>query len=66
MCQGGITPHRFGYDAPALVAIAVQPPFLDEAAAAIADIPEVSYLIMVSGEYDLMVELFCRDREHFG
>ena len=28
----------------------------------IAAMPEVSYLIMVSGEYDLMVEVFCRDR----
>jgi Lrp/AsnC family transcriptional regulator for asnA, asnC and gidA len=26
--------------------------------------PEVSYLIMVTGENDLIVEVFCRDREH--
>lgn len=61
---GLIDPHQMGYDAPAMIAISVQPPHLEEAAAAIAQFSEVSYLIMVSGEYDLMVEVFCRDREH--
>jgi Lrp/AsnC family transcriptional regulator for asnA, asnC and gidA len=61
---GMIDPHRAGYDAPALIGVSVQPAQLDETAARIADIPEVSYLIMVSGEYDLIVEVFCRDREH--
>lgn len=61
---GLIDPHRFGYDAPALIGISVQPPHLDDAAAEIAKIAEVSYLIMVSGEFDLMVEVLCRDREH--
>jgi len=61
---GMIDPHRAGYDAPALIGVSVQPALLEETAAQIADIPEVSYLIMVSGEYDLMVEVFCRDREH--
>jgi Lrp/AsnC family transcriptional regulator for asnA, asnC and gidA len=59
-----IDPHLFGYDAPALIGISVQPPHLDDAAAEIAKIAEVSYLIMVSGEFDLMVEVLCRDREH--
>jgi Lrp/AsnC family transcriptional regulator for asnA, asnC and gidA len=26
--------------------------------------PEVSYLIMVTGESDLVVEVLCKDREH--
>lgn len=60
---GILDPHKNGYDAPALIGIAIQPPHLEEAAAQIAQIPEVSYLIMVSGEYDLMVEVFCKDRE---
>lgn len=60
---GLIDPHRAGYDTPALIGVAVQPPHLEEAAAQIATFPEVSYLIMVSGEYDLMVEVFCRNRE---
>ena len=61
---GLINPPRLGYDAPAIIGVTVQPPFLDEAAAEIAALSEVSYLIMVSGEYDLMVEVLCRDREH--
>jgi len=37
---------------------------LEKAAAEIAAMQEVSYLLMVAGEYDLIVEVFCRDREH--
>ena len=61
---GMVDPHQVGYDSPAIIGVSIQPPHLDEAAAAIAALPEVSYLIMVSGEYDLMVEVLCRDREH--
>ena len=61
---GLIDPHQMGYDAPAMIAVSVQPAFQETAARQIAQFPEVSYLIMVSGEYDLMVEVFCQDREH--
>ncbi len=61
---GLIDPHQMGYDAPAMIAISVRPPHMEEAAAQIGQFAEVSYLVMVSGEYDLMVEVFCRDREH--
>lgn len=61
---GMTDPHRMGYEAPAMICVNIQPPHLEEAAAAIAAMPEVSYLILVSGEYDLLVEVQCRDREH--
>lgn len=61
---GMIDPHRMGFEAPATIGVNIQPPYLEEAAAAIASLPEVSYLILVSGEYDLIVEVMCRDREH--
>lgn len=61
---GVINPHQIGYDAPALIGVSVQPSDLEDAAAQIAMLPEVSYLIMVSGEFDLIVEVLCRDREH--
>jgi Lrp/AsnC family transcriptional regulator for asnA, asnC and gidA len=61
---GVLDPHRMGYTAPAIIGISIQPPQLEEAAVEIASMPEVSYLIMVAGEYDLIVEVFCRDREH--
>lgn len=61
---GMTDPHRMGYEAPAVICVNIQPPHLEEAAAAFAALPEVSYLIMVSGEYDLLIEVQCRDREH--
>jgi len=61
---GMVDPLRMGYDAPAIIGVSIQPPYLEEVAAEIAIWPEVSYLIMVAGEYDLLVEVMCRDREH--
>ena len=61
---GVLDPHRMGYNAPAIIGVSIQPPHLEAAAAEIATMPEVSYLIMVTGENDLIVEVFCRDREH--
>jgi Lrp/AsnC family transcriptional regulator for asnA, asnC and gidA len=61
---GVLDPHRMGYQAPAFIAVSIQPPHLESAAKEIAEMPVVSYLIMIAGEYDLLVEVFCRDREH--
>jgi Lrp/AsnC family transcriptional regulator, regulator for asnA, asnC and gidA len=61
---GMADPLQLGYDAPAMIGISVQPNRLERAALQIADFDEVSYLIMVSGEYDLLVEVMCRDRTH--
>jgi Lrp/AsnC family transcriptional regulator for asnA, asnC and gidA len=60
---GMIDPARLGYDAPAMIGLSVQPPMLEIVAATVATFPEVSYLIMVSGEFDLFVEVLCRDRD---
>ncbi len=59
---GMIDPIHLGYDAPAMIGLSVQPPMLESVAATLASFPEVSYLIMVSGEFDLIVEVLCRDR----
>ncbi|MEM7335063.1 MAG: Lrp/AsnC family transcriptional regulator [Chloroflexota bacterium] len=61
---GLVDPHKVGFEAPAIIQVTVAPPHLDEAAKQIESFAEVSYLLMVSGEYDLMVEVRCRDREH--
>ncbi len=61
---GVVDPAQMGYDAPALVGVSVQPSMLDAVAKKIAAFPEVNYLIMVSGEFDLFVEVICRDRNH--
>ena len=59
---GLVDPYQLGYDAPAMIGVSVEPPLLESAAEEIATFPEVSYLIMVSGEFDLMVEVMCRNR----
>lgn len=53
---GLVDPHRLGYEAPAMFGLSVHPPNLEEVAVTLADLPEISYLIMVSGEFDLIVE----------
>ena len=59
---GLVDPYQLGYDAPAMIGVSVDPPLLESAAAAIAAFSEVSYLVMVSGEFDLIVEVLCRNR----
>lgn len=59
---GMADPRELGYDAPAIIGITVVPAELEKIAWTIAAIPQVSYLIMVSGEFDLLVEVMCRDR----
>ena len=61
---GLVNPIPLGFEAPAMIGISVQPRLLENVAATIAGFDEVSYLIMVSGEFDLFVEVLCRDRDH--
>ena len=56
---GMVDPYRLGFDAPAVISVSVQPPLLEKVAHTISKFPEVSYLIMVSGEFDLLVEVLC-------
>lgn len=61
---GQLDPYHLGFDAPAIMGVSVHPADVESAADAIAAFPEVSYLLMVSGEYDLIVEVMCKDRKH--
>jgi Lrp/AsnC family transcriptional regulator for asnA, asnC and gidA len=61
---GIVDPTALGFQAPAIINVNVEPGKTDKVARAIADLPEVSYLVMVLGSYDLVVEVFCRDLEH--
>jgi Lrp/AsnC family transcriptional regulator for asnA, asnC and gidA len=60
---GLVDPYKLGYDAPAMIGVSIDPPMLESAAAEIAAFSEVSYLVMVSGEFDLMVEVMCKNRQ---
>jgi Lrp/AsnC family transcriptional regulator for asnA, asnC and gidA len=60
-----VDPFEVGYDSPALIGISTEPGTTDSVVQALEQqIPEMSYLVSTLGRYDLMVELFCRDREH--
>jgi Lrp/AsnC family transcriptional regulator for asnA, asnC and gidA len=59
-----VDPHALGFQAPAIVAISVDPGSTNRVAQAITKMPEVSYLVMTLGSYDLLVEVFCRDQAH--
>ncbi len=59
-----VEPQFLGWNAAAMIGVTVQAGQVDAVANQIAQFPEVSYLFMASGEFDLFVEVFCRDREH--
>ncbi|MFO7536944.1 MAG: Lrp/AsnC family transcriptional regulator [Chloroflexota bacterium] len=61
---GLVDPHRVGFDTPALISVSVQPGTLDDIVTQVKQFPEVSYLLLVAGEYDLIVEVMCRNRQH--
>ncbi len=61
---GIVDPYALGFNAPAIIAISVEPAMSDQVARAIAALPEVSYLVMTLGSFDLIVEVFCRDLPH--
>jgi Lrp/AsnC family transcriptional regulator for asnA, asnC and gidA len=61
---GIVDPKYMGWDAAGVVAVTVKSGLIDEVAAEIAKFPEVSYLFMASGEFDLFVEVYCQDQDH--
>ena len=62
---GIVDPYALGFQAPAIVGLTVEPGMSDQVARTIGDLPEVSYLVMTLGRFDLIVEVFCRDLPHF-
>jgi Lrp/AsnC family transcriptional regulator, regulator for asnA, asnC and gidA len=61
---GRVNPFRVGFNSPASILIAVEPQFIQPAATEISKFPEVSYISMLTGEFDLMVDAMCRDSDH--
>jgi Lrp/AsnC family transcriptional regulator for asnA, asnC and gidA len=61
---GVVDPHLLGLGATAIVGVVVQPPRLEVVAREIATFEEVSYLVMSSGAFDLLVEVLCKDTDH--
>jgi len=62
---GRVEPNLIGFHSYAHIAIYVRPATLKEKLAKqISKKPEVSFLAMTSGEYDLEVNVMCRDHAH--
>jgi DNA-binding Lrp family transcriptional regulator len=58
-------PHALGFRGLAWMGITLEDGAeLDDVAGMLAAVPQLSYLVSVSGRFDLMGELVCRDREH--
>ena len=54
-------PLRMGYEAMAMIGIRIEGKRMLEVAEQVAGFDEVVYLVVTSGRYDIMVEVFCRD-----
>ena len=61
---GVVDPHLLGLRATAVIGVVIQPARLEVAAREIATFEQVSYLVMISGTFDLLVEVLCEDTEH--
>jgi len=62
---GRVDPGKVGFRSYAHVAVYVRPATLKESVAqSIATMPEVSFLAGTFGEYDLEVDVMCRDNDH--
>lgn len=62
---GRIDPEKVGFRSYAHIAVYVRPATLKEnVAQKISKLSEVSFLAMTSGDYDLEVDVMCRDNDH--
>ncbi|MGB4930728.1 MAG: Lrp/AsnC family transcriptional regulator [Chitinophagales bacterium] len=62
---GRVNPDKIGFHTYAQILIKVRPvDKVTQVADNIANLPEVSFLAMTTGAYDLEVNVMCRDNEH--
>lgn len=61
----GVTdPLAMGFQQPALIGLRVEPGKIEEIARKIADLEEVTYLVVTAGRFDLVCEVVCEDNDH--
>lgn len=60
-----VEPHNMGWEEAAMIGISVKASLISSIADEIAKLPEVAYLFQAAGEFDLIAEVFCKDRAHF-
>ena len=57
--------HDMGWEEAVMIGISVKANLITSIADEIAKLPEVAYLFQAAGEFDLVAEVFCKDREHY-
>jgi Lrp/AsnC family transcriptional regulator for asnA, asnC and gidA len=60
-----VNPEVLGYHTQAFIGVVVDPPQVESVAQALMAHDEVTYLAWSSGRLDLLVQVVCRDNEHF-
>jgi Lrp/AsnC family transcriptional regulator for asnA, asnC and gidA len=58
-------PQFLGWNAAGMIGVNVQAGQVEAVAHEVAQFPEVSYLFMASGGFDLFAEVYCQDMDHF-
>ena len=62
---GRVNPGKVGFNSYAHIAVYIRPAtFKEKIAQKISKMPEVSFLAGTSGDYDLEVDVMCRNNEH--
>lgn len=61
---GIANPLAIGFDRLAMVGVRVKPGRSRVVCAALAELPETSYVVSTSGQFDVLVEVICRDVSH--
>ncbi len=62
---GRIDPNKIGFKAYASVLISVKPKtFMNSIFEELTKLPEISFLALVSGDFDIEANVMCRDMEH--
>jgi Lrp/AsnC family transcriptional regulator for asnA, asnC and gidA len=62
---GRVVPDRVGFNVFTSILIEVRPSkMLNSVVEKIQDLPEVSYLALVSGPHDILLDVMCRDNDH--
>jgi Lrp/AsnC family transcriptional regulator for asnA, asnC and gidA len=62
---GVVKPHDIGLEETGMIGVTVEGRPIDDVAEEISKLPEVTYLFQAAGEFDLFIEIYCRDRKHF-
>ena len=62
---GIVEPQFLGWNAGGMIGLSIKAGTIESVAHRLAQFPEVSYLFMASGGFDLFVEVFCKDMDHF-